>query len=154
MKLFAITENYEGRLVHWFVFWRKQKLVDVPVEALEFFTREEAAAFVIVAREQLQIPHLTVAPMGALPAKSFEDRVIEAGWELSILEVCADLHVGCFEEGVRNPDLRAIEAAFTELERTGVVESSLDDRTGVRRYRATEKGRALDAEQPEPGKDA
>jgi hypothetical protein len=142
MKLFAVTERYEGRLVHWYVAWRKQELVEVPVEAREFFTREEAAVLVKRARRELQA-HLTVTPMpAALPTKSFEDRVLEAGWELANLEVSDDLHVGCFEEGLRNPDLRAIEVALEALEREGKIESSLDDRTGVRRYSATPAGRS------------
>jgi hypothetical protein len=138
MKLFAITENYEGRLVHWYVTWRKRELVDVPVRAQEFFTKQEAATFVKAARRYLHIPHLTVAPMPAvLPAMSFEERVLEAGWILSTLDmVGGDFSVGCFEEGIRNPDLRATEAALEELEKQGKIESILDDRTGVRRYYA------------------
>jgi len=90
MKLFAVTESYKGRLVHWYVNWRKQELADVPLTMQEFFTEQEAATFVGFAWRYLDIPHshLTVAPAPLTPpVKSFEDRTVEAGEELSSLNV-------------------------------------------------------------------
>jgi hypothetical protein len=140
MKLFAITESYEGRLVHWFVSWRKQELADVSVRRQEFFTKEEVAVFRRFARRRMRI---TVTPMPAvLPALSFEQRVEQAGWMSWAIDfnaefdvnADAEFSVSCFEEGIRNPDLRALERAAEELEKEGRIESSLDDRTGIRRY--------------------
>jgi hypothetical protein len=146
MKLFAVTENYKGRCCHWYVSWRKQELVDVPIRMREFFTKEEVAVFRRFARRRMRI---TVTPMPAvLPALSFEQRVEQAGWMPSAIDfnaefdvnADAEFSVSCFEEGIRNPELRAIEAALAELEKEGKIESSLDDRTGVRRYWPTRKG--------------
>jgi hypothetical protein len=66
----------------------------------EFFTEQEAAAFVKFAREHLNIPQLMVTPMIAPSTKSYEDRNVEAGYRPSILLVGdknADFGVDCFE---------------------------------------------------------
>jgi hypothetical protein len=143
MKLFSVTENYEGRRCHWYVCWRRHELANVPVLMQEFFTKQEATTFVKFARRYLEIPHLTVRPVTALPTKSFEDRVLEAGVTLAALKVGsaadAEFEVGCFEEGDRNPGLVALEAALEELEKAGLIDSSLDAH-GVRLYRATPAG--------------
>ena len=148
MKLFSVLEVYKGRRCHWYVAWRKQQDADVPPAAREFFTEQEAATFVKFARRHLRIPRLTVAPMTTPPTKSFEDQVVEAGWKPAVMEVGfdPDFCVGCFEEGDRNPEgikhRRAVDAALKEMEKDGLIESHLDERTGERLFNLTEKGRS------------
>jgi hypothetical protein len=100
MKLFAVTESHKGRLVHWYVSWRKQELVDIPATMQEFFTKQEATTFVEFARRKLNIPRLTVAPAPlVVPAKSYENQNIELGIELYCLMVGGedgDFGVGSF----------------------------------------------------------
>jgi hypothetical protein len=100
-QLFTITENYKGHCCHWFVIWRKRELKGVAEAKQELFTSQAAAAFVSFARDNLSISELKVTLADTHPTKSFEDRIVEQGEELSMLLVGgedADFAVCSFDE--------------------------------------------------------
>jgi hypothetical protein len=143
-KLFAVTENFEGRKCHWYVSWRRQEFADIPITAQEYFTQREADTFVKFARKHLEIQHLEVAPMPALlPTETFDSQVIEAGWEPVDMEVNADFSVGCYQPGLYNEDKRAIEAVLEDMARSGLVTKSVEMRPVKRHQFRAARGRKM-----------
>jgi hypothetical protein len=144
IQLFSVTEIFEERKCHWYVTWRRKELTDIPIVAQEYFTKREADTFVKFARKHLEIQHLEVAPMPALlPTETFDDQVIEAGWEPVDMEVNASFCVGCYQPGLYNEDKRAIEAVLEDMERSGLVTKSLEMRPVKRHQCRATRGRKM-----------